>query len=627
MVPSVNDYTTFCRKTDGDVPPKLVGASTTVLGSKVYVFGGRSGTDRRMVSDLYALDLETFVWEQIHYYPDDDVPSPRCFHSADTWNNHLVIFGGMGTQSGSSTSTPGDMCIFNDIRLYDLSTRHWVPANPPSTEQHSFLPPARYGHVSSVTGSMLLIIGGQDLLETWLDDICTFDLITRTWMDRRDYHRHCGTYRSVAVSPPMTVVYPSKSSTEKRIGGLKHQPYSAVSNGDPPNSVYLYSNYNFTDVKRELKIILPLHETNFIIEDHSTDMEGPNLPPGLRFPTGAVLGNHLIIAGTFLAHHFQTFAIWVMDLTTMAWSRIDTGKAMERGSWLRGCLWVEGNKFVVFGNRNESLVVDYNRRLVRWDDVAIVELEAFGIYQPPPLKLEIPMQELGLSMLEKGMLADFDMICDNGQRISCSRRMLEERWPWFQEQRRQFLKKAENKLTALPSSTLHIPLPEVAGEEELVRVDPRLTPRGFHLSAPYDLTLALLQYFYSLALITPLQHTPSVLIQLLILSSNYGLNHLKSLVKHAMHQSLSNSTSVGIFESAMLCHCLNLQLRALKAVMAYAKRSSRKAGKEDDRHTAVSRSSPVVKSIDYGTPRTRNGEKWPVIAVLAAQAYSNNPPA
>lgn len=37
-----------------------------------------------MVSDLYAFDLETYVWEKIAPLPEDDVPKPRYFHSADT---------------------------------------------------------------------------------------------------------------------------------------------------------------------------------------------------------------------------------------------------------------------------------------------------------------------------------------------------------------------------------------------------------------------------------------------------------------------------------------------------------------------------------------------------------------
>jgi leucine-zipper-like transcriptional regulator 1 len=292
-------------------------------------------------------------------------------------------------------------------------------------------------------------------------------------------------------------------------------------------------------------------------------MTGANFPPGLRFPTGAILGTHLIIAGTYLAHSYQSFSIWVLDLQTMSWSRIEPGKAVESGSWFRGCLWPEGNRFLIFGNRNGNLVDDYNRRLLSWDHVAVVDLEAFGIYQPPPLKLDITMQELGLAALEERVVTDFEIICDDGRKLACSRVILEERWPWFKEQRKKFMQTAKETLDTLPSSSMHVGLPELTGTAlgKGPRLDPRLTPRSFHLSEPYPITLALLQYFYTTALVTPLQHAPAVLSQLLVLATNYEITHLESIVKHAMHRALSNSTSVGVYEVATLCSCRSLQIR------------------------------------------------------------------
>ena len=118
-------------------------------------------------------------------------------------------------------------------------------------------------------------------------------------------------------------------------------------------------------------------------------------------------------------------------------------------------------------------------------------------------------------------------------------------------------------MQSLPTCSSHIPLPALPGNVigEPPRSDPRLTPRAFHLSEPFPIALALLQYFYSLALITPLQHAPAVLSQLLVLSSTYSIPHLESLVKHVMHRALSNSTSLGVYEVATLCGCRSLQIR------------------------------------------------------------------
>ncbi|KAG6330535.1 hypothetical protein ID866_8555 [Astraeus odoratus] len=563
---SISDLTTFSRKTTGDVPPKLVGASTTVVGSKVYLF----------------LSLR------------------RAYLHAG--NNQLIIFGGMGNAPNSTNNE--DLCVLNDIRFFDLSSMHWLPPStngvPRDSGTEALVPKPRYAHLSSVTADRLFIIGGQDLSNVWLDDIYVYDLLGKVWIQRRNFPHHCGTYRSVAVSANLRVRLPqdelrASDDTNAILGSpgsrfrsdksspsidttpadsLIHVPYSTAPTDDFPNDIYLYSNYNFTDVKRELQIFSPLPDTDFTITDRSSSMTGTSFPPGLRFPSGAILGTHFIIAGTYLAHTYQSYSIWALDLVTMTWSRMDPGNALAAGSWFRACLWAEANKFVIFGNRDGNLVEDYNRRLLSWDHVAVIDLESFGIYQPPPILLDIPMQELGLSALEEGVLADFEIICDDGRKIKCSRKLLEDRWQWFKDQRIKFVERARQAIEILPSSSMDVGLPDLPGAHESseARPDPRLTPRAFNLSEPYPVTLALLQYFYSLSLITPLQHAPAVLSQLLILSSTYQIAHLEALVKHAMHRALSNSTSVGVYEVATLCSCRSLQIRALKTVMAYSQK-------------------------------------------------------
>jgi len=292
-------------------------------------------------------------------------------------------------------------------------------------------------------------------------------------------------------------------------------------------------------------------------------MNGTTLPPGLRFPSGAILGHHLIIAGTYLAHSYQSFSIWVLDLISMTWSRIDPGKAVEAGSWFRSCLYADANRLMVFGNKEGNLVEDYNRRLLSWDHVAVVDLEAFGIYQPPPQLQDIPSQALGLAALDQKVLADFDVVCEDGRKVSCSRKILEERWPWFREEREKMSRTALLTMADLPESPMHIELPELPGSLPggRKRPDPRLTSRSMIISEPYPIVLALLQYFYTQSIATPLQHAPAVLSQLLILAATYGITDLQTMVKHAMHRALSNATSVGVYEVATLCSCRSLQIR------------------------------------------------------------------
>ena len=264
----------------------------------------------------------------------------------------------------------------------------------------------------------------------------------------------------------------------------------------------------------------------------------------------------------------------------MSWTRLDPGITLSQGSWFKGCLWTQpassSSKFVIFGNSTGNLVEDYNRRLLSWDDVAVIDLEAFGIYQPPKLVLDIKAQELGLAALEEELLADFEVVCDDGRKIRCSRKVLEARWPWFKEQRRLLLLAATKALESIPSSESDVPMPpsndgdpidRPEDDSPMNRVDPRLTPRSLLLSEPFPVTMGLLQYFYTMAIVTPLQHAPAVLSQLLLLSVNYNIPHLQGLVKHAMHRALTPTTCVGVYEVATLCGCQSLQIRWVLLVL------------------------------------------------------------
>jgi hypothetical protein len=166
-----------------------------------------------------------------------------------------------------------DLCVLNDVRFFDISTRRWLsPSSNGIVSDHGsdlLVPRARYAHLSSITSDRLFIIGGQDLYNVWLDDVYVYDLLRRTWVQRRDYPRHCGTYRSVAVSANMRIRLPQQEPQYIRTpqslgppgarfqpnnprsmpeftppGSLVHLPYSAPPTEDHPCDIYLYSNYN-----------------------------------------------------------------------------------------------------------------------------------------------------------------------------------------------------------------------------------------------------------------------------------------------------------------------------------------------------------------------------------------------
>ncbi|SNX82255.1 related to Ral2 protein, implicated in activation of ras1 [Melanopsichium pennsylvanicum] len=610
MHPSIANLSSRLHLCSGDVPPPLVGASATLVestrdgiafGAKIYLFGGRLVSSRRMVNILYCLDLDEMKWSRIspatksrsEAAETSEQPQPRYFHSADLWQDKILFFGGMGYSQRPEELKAGEpaeeLCVLDELLAFDLTSQQWdysfnVAAHR-STSEHdagsssqadTLRPAPRYAHLSSLSGDTLSIIGGQNLANQYVESVNLFSLSQNSWIGAQRLRKQCGSYRSLAVGAKYLYkdgekakCYPRAKDPLNSTDGTASTPVSSTSgpaphsasspqNGDaveklgkveqnllpmscPPEAnqtlpVYLYSNYNFTDVRRELEVLTlrpeadPTSEAGraqqrarsisnasqesaidvegpltpsqsaatssssplVSIEDRSHHMGGVTLPPGLRFPTGALLGPYLLISGTYLANATQSFSIWALHLPTMVWSRIESGSALSTGSWNRALLWPGKNRLVVVGHKERDLVSDYNHRQTNWDHVVVLELEAWGIYQPPLSVLSEAAIQLGLDKLastapsamataralargagvfrpdekaptassaeteanlEEPMRApnlggrgDFEIVCSDGLRIGCDRAILEARWPWFKVKMDEFRKKARRTL-------------------------------------------------------------------------------------------------------------------------------------------------------------------------------------
>ncbi|CAG8550774.1 10459_t:CDS:2 [Gigaspora rosea] len=569
---SISDLTASTRLTTGDIPPPLVGSSTTVI--------------EFMILKNVLQNQDIFI---------------RLINSKIL----LSFFGGMGY---SRTSDDG-LCVLDDVSIFDLDTYSWIH---PTITPSDFTPRPRYAHLASVSSNKLVVIGGQDMSNYYIEETNVLDLDKMVWVYSQQFEKHCGAYRSVAVSSTYRTNLPlfgdtssdmvsltsslddnnSNSAPESnpppplrksnstqslpttpsnvirklpsvgafgRPGSLRRSPsgqnllrshsikriqsqssgssfyhlsFTTEINDDNPNPIYLYSNYNFTDVKRELQVISPPKSENYKINDYSSNMSGAFLPPGLRFPTGAILGHHLIISGTYLTNSSQTFSIWALNLVNLFWIRIDTGSCFSQGSWNRGVLCDSTNQYIVLGHRDRSLVDDYNHRQTNFDHVTVVDLEAFGIYQSPHTTMSPLAQELGLAMMNNPNMADFDII----------------------------------------------------------------TQEALEFPESHIVTLAFLQFLYTDHLLTIQQYQPHVLAQLLLLADMYNLDRLRQLTSHALHQFLDTTTAALIYETAALSRQTGLQIRALKVMIAAKKMNQQQQkNKEQASHGIPSNGSMISR--------------------------------
>ncbi|THC99739.1 hypothetical protein EYZ11_000789 [Aspergillus tanneri] len=480
------------RRTTGREPYPLVGATTTILGDKLYVFGGRilSKTRPQLTSDLYELDLIRRHWTKVE--TTGDVPRPRYFHSVCALgDNKLVCYGGMspslsapkdlGVNGSAGQDAQPEVVVMSDIHILDVPSRTWVRV--PATES----PQGRYAHCATILpssahftsasaplsaihhnpassnphqgsigvdidgfgGAEMVVVGGQDSSNHYIEQVSVFNLRSLKWTNTSVLGRSCGAYRSV-VAPltGMNVLDVGSNSVDNDAQDVVEE--SQVE-GTP---MLIYSNYNFLDVKLELQLRLP---DGRLVEKH---MQSQASPPGLRFPNGGVINGHFVVSGTYLTSSKQEYALWALDLKTLTWGRIDAGGAVfGQGSWNRGVLWSRRNTFVILGHRKRSLVDDYNHRRLNFSHVCMVELEAYGLYHNPcrisptsgyishsaplvPASLQQKLtqltsggrpfspssDELGRLAQSIPEMADMELQAVGGERIPVSSRILTRRW-------------------------------------------------------------------------------------------------------------------------------------------------------------------------------------------------------
>ncbi|KAM0802667.1 hypothetical protein BDR22DRAFT_897664 [Usnea florida] len=410
------------HKCTGKEPRALVGATTTILGDKLYVFGGRVLSRRHphLTSDLYELDLVRRHW--IRLETSGDVPPPRYFHSmCALGDTKLICYGGMSPVNSSSQArsdasqgqakgidSQSEMIVMSDIHVFDAPTRRWTSIATANTPQ------GRYAHCAAVLpssatftsanaplsaihhnppsatpnqgslgvaldgtgGAEMVVVGGQDSANTYIEQISVFNLRSLKWTATSSLGRSCGAYRSVVT--PLTSMPASKLGKDLDQDAEIDGAIRKSDRSESESAMLIYSNYNFLDVKLELQVRLA---DGSLVEK---PMTGQFSPPGLRFPNGGVLDNHFVVSGTYLTSSKQEYALWALDLKTLTWSRIDAGGGVfSQGSWNRGVLWPRRNTFVILGNRKRSLVEDYNHRRINFSNLCMVELEAFGLYDNP----------------------------------------------------------------------------------------------------------------------------------------------------------------------------------------------------------------------------------------------------
>ncbi|KAF9183424.1 hypothetical protein BGZ51_004042 [Haplosporangium sp. Z 767] len=514
--------------------------------------GGQQQSSLAALGDLHVYDIITRRWQQKHPRINEHTPKARWAHLATVLDHYLVIIGGTDT----AKNYVEDACVL------DLHTWEWVssiknigqcgsyrtvaatgpsiqassestPSSPsfpsaeafsPQTSSNLSWPTTESGPIDAMASISMVLSGHISMPSSTTSS-------QSMWSSSSDK----------AKSPNLDGndgKNSSKKTSERLMSG---DLTPAFKTGKEMPSIYLYSNFNFQNLQRDLKVITP-HYTHpslpptFTISERSETLDKmvDELPPGLRFPQGHVYQNQLILTGTLIfPGKPPTLAIYAFNLTMHRWRRLDTDTMLEQGSWCRTILHPATGFLFVFGHRESNADLDYSSRIQHHNHLMMINLQAYGLYERPVPSFLPAAQDLGQDLLRESGLNDMHIASATGTLFDANSTILASRWPEF--------------ATMLLSP-------------------PYVTPLILVLPVPDDVVSIFLHYLYTGVLPVDIPISPGAADYLLILARRYQLNGLHALALDMLHQSVVTNP-IRTYSSALMAGELGLQARAVELAM------------------------------------------------------------
>ncbi|CAD7677848.1 unnamed protein product [Nyctereutes procyonoides] len=169
----VNTHKWSTPRVSGTVPGARDGHSACVLGKTMYIFGGYEQLADCFSNDIHKLDTSTMTWTLI--CTKGSPARWRDFHSATMLGSHMYVFGGRADRFGPFHSNNEIYC--NRIRVFDTRTEAWLDCPPTPV-----LPEGRRSHSAFGYNGELYIFGGYNArLNRHFHDLWKFNPVSFTW--------------------------------------------------------------------------------------------------------------------------------------------------------------------------------------------------------------------------------------------------------------------------------------------------------------------------------------------------------------------------------------------------------------------------------------------------------------
>ncbi|XP_066301529.1 tRNA wybutosine-synthesizing protein 4-like [Branchiostoma lanceolatum] len=147
-------------------------AFVSIEGKKyLIVFGGRTASDA-VLGDVHVLSLENMEWVQVRL--SGNPPSPRHSHSCTTWNNQVIITGGLCEDLQPSGAVHLATCApepQGNVTVVWTELEMTPPLSP------------RYSHTSHVCGNSLLLVGGVNPGNHYPPGLTVINLVSGMWKE------------------------------------------------------------------------------------------------------------------------------------------------------------------------------------------------------------------------------------------------------------------------------------------------------------------------------------------------------------------------------------------------------------------------------------------------------------
>ena len=133
--------TVHCR---GEVPEPRYGHSALLVGSRMFVFGGK-GAGGRLLRDVRFLDLADWTWTKVR--ATSAGPTPRFDHAALLVGRKMVVHGGWD----------GRQRCMDDTWIFDTETSAWM-----EPKISGMKPSPRHGHsLNLLPDGRIVCLGGK----------------------------------------------------------------------------------------------------------------------------------------------------------------------------------------------------------------------------------------------------------------------------------------------------------------------------------------------------------------------------------------------------------------------------------------------------------------------------------